>query len=228
MTEARDPHPSTTTPPRLRPGRKATLSRRLVADAAVEIGFQSLTLTAVAERLGVSHAGLYTHIRDRDDLVIAAADRVAETTTWPEPTPDWATYLDAEAWTLWHVFSAYPGMLAAVNATGRAPARVRDHFAEVCAHLVGIGFDAEHAVLATDTVFDLAADSSVRSSDLAGRGDEPRRQMVGEWATPLDPRLGAVVADAITGDPARWFAKKLAVVLAGIAATLAPGAPDSD
>lgn len=201
------------------------LSRQLIADTVLEIGFEALTLVAVAERLGVTHAGLYTHISDRDDLVIAAAERVVETTPWPDMTPDWAGSLEAEAWTLWRVFTAHPGMLTAVNATGRAPARVRDHFADVCTHLVSLGFTAEHAVLAADTVFDLAADSSTRSSDLAARGDDPRRHMADEWAEPLDPALGAVMADAITGDPAAWFAQKLAIVLAGIDSVLAPPSP---
>jgi hypothetical protein len=92
----------------------------------------------------------------------------------------------------------------------------------VCTHLLSLDFTAEHAVLAADSVFDLAADASTRSTELVARGDDPRRHLADEWARPLDPALGAVIADAITGDPVDWFARKLAVILAGIDCELAP------
>jgi AcrR family transcriptional regulator len=61
-----------------RPGRprRRVLSRDAIADAVIEVGFENLTLVAVAERLGVTHASLYGNVTDRDDLVIAAADRL--------------------------------------------------------------------------------------------------------------------------------------------------------
>lgn len=208
-----------------RPGRprRRVLSRDAIADAALDIGFEHLTLVAVAERLGVTHASLYGHISDRDDLVIAAADRLIERAPWPEPSDDWRDYLAEQAWVLWGVAAENPGVSRAVQATGRAPKAMAAHFATMCRHLVTLGFSPEHALLAGDTVFDLAADSSDQTVELRNRSDEERRALAEDWSIPLDePGLASTMFEAFTGEPSVWFGRKLDLVLAGIEARLAP------
>ena len=57
-----------------RVGRPARVSRRLIAEAALEVGLSTLTLTSLANRLGVDHSTLYRHVASRDDIVAAHAE----------------------------------------------------------------------------------------------------------------------------------------------------------
>jgi AcrR family transcriptional regulator len=73
------------------PGRPARLTRELVLDAAEELldreGAGAVTIRAVAEALGVSPMALYRHVGDKDDLLLALVDRLAQ--RLPRPTlPD--------------------------------------------------------------------------------------------------------------------------------------------
>jgi AcrR family transcriptional regulator len=62
-------------------GRPPLADRELILRAALEIGFAGLTMTAVGERLGVSHSTLYNYFRNRGELTMAAVDSI----DWPEP-----------------------------------------------------------------------------------------------------------------------------------------------
>jgi AcrR family transcriptional regulator len=212
-----EPHPATVRSSARR-GRQPQLSRARIADAALAVGFEDLTLVAVAERLGVTHAALYTHVVDRDDLVIAAVDQLVDSLPSPKDGPDWREVLEAEAWTIWDACAGHPGMLAAIDATGRFPASLMRRFAEVCRRLVDHGFAADRAVLAADTVYDLAADSSSRGGHLERLSAAERAAMAADWTAPLDGEVAEVLAGAITGPIRAWFARKLGLVLDGIAA----------
>src|SRR3954452_16282727 len=86
-------------PPR-RVGRPPRIDREAIAKAAHEVGLGNLTLKAVAERLGVSVAGLYHHIDGRDDLVRLATEYTVMRVKVPEDRGqhwavwllEWATY----------------------------------------------------------------------------------------------------------------------------------------
>ncbi|MBN9179457.1 MAG: TetR family transcriptional regulator, partial [Microbacterium sp.] len=82
---------------RRRPGPAPRVTREAVADAALDLGFDGLTVTAVGDRLGVSHAALYRHVRDRDDLVRAATERLAERHPPPPPAEHWRETLTGGA-----------------------------------------------------------------------------------------------------------------------------------
>ena len=60
---------------RRRVGRPPQISRQAIAEAAQQVGLGNLTLKAVADHLGVSVAGLYHHIRGKEDLLRLAADQ---------------------------------------------------------------------------------------------------------------------------------------------------------
>ncbi|MEM7288577.1 MAG: TetR family transcriptional regulator [Actinomycetota bacterium] len=205
-----------------RPGRKALLTREMIADAALANGFESLTMTGVAERLGVSHAALYTHVADRSDLVLAAAERLGQVVTWPEHGDDWVALLRAEAFVLWDAFYQYPGLIAALDTADRIPENFQEHLRAVHGHLVVLGFDAGKALLAIDIVYDLAVDSAQRSAQLHTRTESEVQQLGEEWQAAYDDDLGDLMLEAITGEPVVWFQRKLDVVLAGIEARLAP------
>ena len=70
--------------PRRERGRPRLVDRDAVIAAVIAIGFEDLTLTSLAARLGVQHPTLYRHIRGREDAVLAAIDSVVESVDWPE------------------------------------------------------------------------------------------------------------------------------------------------
>lgn len=198
----------------------------MVALAAVEVGFEALTVTAVARRLGVSHAALYKHVQDRADLVLAAVEVVTDGVQWPEPAGEWSAVLEGDALVLWRTLRQHPGLYRAVDQIDRAPDGFRGHLASTYAELVGLGFGPDEALLAIDIVYDLAADAAERSNQLERRSDAARQQLEREWADPLEPSLAEQMSDALGGDPEVWFHRKLEVVLAGIRATIAPAASE--
>lgn len=189
-----------------RPGRPPSVSTTALAEAVLAVGFTDLTVSAVARHVGVNHATVYRYVSGRDALIRLAVDLLAETTEWPEPGPDWRAYLEANAWATWRVLSAHPGLAGILaGAATVSPPMVR-HVNRVGEHLVSLGFTPADAVLAFDLVLDLTSDTRLHSG-------EPDAVAAGT-------RVRARTAED-------RFARKLTVVLTGIAHTLAPGGGSS-
>jgi AcrR family transcriptional regulator len=112
-------------------------TRAALLDAARDLlerdGFEALTMSAVAERAGVSRRGAYLHFASRAELVGALFDHVAEVEgleaslqpVWD--APDAATALDRWAD---HLARYHPRLLA----VDRALQRVWRHDADAAAH----------------------------------------------------------------------------------------------
>lgn len=210
---------------RRRPGPAPRLSRDLIAEAVLGVGFEEVTVTAVAQRLGATHAALYRHVADRDDLVRAAIERVADRAPKPELGGDWEQLLRGEAWVRWRIYTEYPGIRQAISGlTGAA-----DPFAErslpIMRHLADLGFPPAAALLATDTVIDLVDQSSMTAVNIRRAGPEETAQRLSQYFPDAegDAEFRRVAYEAMVEDPDAWFARKLDVLLAGIRVTLAPG-----
>lgn len=195
---AREPHPSTVEPVRRRRRRKIVDAHAL-ADAVCAVGFERLTIEAVAAHLDTAHSALYHHVRDRDALVVLAADRLFGVVRWPPAADGWRAYLDGCGRVASEVLEAHPGLALELTRLAMPSAVYRDQIAAMCAALESFGFGRDQAFLAVDLVMDLAVDAAVRTryQDLA----YPRTR---------------------DGGPNPWFTEKLAVALDGIGARLAP------
>lgn len=188
------------------------LTKEDIADAALAVGFEQLTLAAVADRLGVSHSALYRHITDREGLVAAALGRVVARTDWPRPTGDWRADLAAQAWTLWRLLEAHPGIERELSGLTRIPPEIIERFGGNIERLTGHGFPLPEAFLAVDTVFDLTIAQFVQSRRLPTRAD------AAGWGTAASPEITTLLTDALEDPPDLWFDRKLTLVLDGIAA----------
>ncbi|MFT3853179.1 MAG: TetR/AcrR family transcriptional regulator [Ilumatobacteraceae bacterium] len=213
------PHPSTLGPVRRKRGPVPRLSRTVIADAALALGFERLTVVAVAERLGVAPGALYRYVDDRDDLVIAAADRLYERMPFTV-TDDWRSFLEREAMARWSVAVAHPGAVRAVRDAGRASIEARARYARCLAAAAELGLSPADALLAVDAVVDLVLDAAqqvswIRRMDRESHGAE----VVNRWVGDLGDGFVAA-AQAIVADPERFFQRKLGVVLAGLDALL--------
>lgn len=92
-------------------------------------------------------------------------------------------------------------------------------------HLRTLGMSAELAVLAVDSVLDLAADVTLRGDCLRALGADPRwtAEAAAVAAEHFDPDLRAVATAAVGGDPRVWFDRKLTLVLDGVEAAHGAG-----
>ncbi|MGL5816424.1 MAG: TetR/AcrR family transcriptional regulator [Phycicoccus sp.] len=196
-------------------GRPARISRQSIATAAAGVGFEQLTVAAVADELGTSAAALYHHVRDRDELVAIAVEEVVDTAHWPDPALPWREYLRGVGCSTWDLFDANPGLAGIAATMTSTPPSVRRRFHAACSALLGHGFEATSAVLAVDTVLDLAVDSSARAALV----EETPQTLADRTALvdQADPSILEALTRMTSDVPRSWFDRKLEVVLAGLA-----------
>ncbi|WP_440694561.1 TetR/AcrR family transcriptional regulator [Clavibacter nebraskensis] len=204
-----------------RVGRPARVSRRLIAEAALEVGLSTLTLTSLAQRLGVDHSTLYRHVASREDIVLLACDTAIARMDWPVvpdvpdavlASPDdtsWRTYLAQAVERVWDMYDRHPGLATAIHHLETAPEQAVLRFTGAIRDLTRMGFTEADAVLVLDTVLDIGVESYVgweRVLAVGGRVQEARRSSapIGEDRVPAAMGRGllALAADGIAADRA--------------------------
>lgn len=166
--------------PRL--GRPPTFTADDVVDAGAAVGLAELTVSAVAERLGVSVPAIYRHVTDRDDLARRVAQRLLADLALPaDAGQDPADYLVEVFVRLRGLLVAHPGLALLHLRVWDLPA-IRQRSATVTALLAARGIERAAAeLLHYDlTCFTLAF--------VATEGLE-------ETDVPTDPRLDGVGPD---------------------------------
>lgn len=206
-------------------GRPARISRRDIAGAVLDIGFTEVTLSLVAEYLGVDHSSLYRHIKGREDMLFAAADLAIAQLDWEIKTDSWRAYLNATAEAVWALYTRYPGLAETIrNLAETPPAGIRA-FACACRRLEILGFAPEDAVLIMDSIIDMTADSASGWQRLATSftdGSTIKEHMQRSWhdAMAIDEQTAKhirMMESVISGDPKDWWQRKLDILLDGAA-----------
>lgn len=204
---------------RRRPGPKPRLSKRAIVEAALELGFQEFTMTALAKRLDATHAALYRHFSGRDAIVAAAVTELVEQAPPVDLSGGWREALSSEARAHWFMYQRYPGLIAIVRSTPGAAEALWRRGGETQRYLLAQGLDSEAVLLAVDSVFDMVMDGAA-SADAFRQGIPERARLLADSGA-MEPRIAALMLDVIRDDPTIWFEKKLTIVLDGIAAWLA-------
>ncbi|MFJ3957346.1 TetR/AcrR family transcriptional regulator [Arthrobacter sp. NPDC090010] len=107
--------------PRRRVGRpiKAVLTHESIVKAALELvsgkGYDGLTMSAMAKKLGVSPSALYNHVTNKHEVLILIEDHLAaqvdvsafDTKPWKEAVSDWA-------WSYRQVFAQHTPLIPIV------------------------------------------------------------------------------------------------------------------
>ncbi|GAA5038939.1 AcrR family transcriptional regulator [Thermocatellispora tengchongensis] len=216
--------------PARRPGRRRLVEREDVVDVVAEQGFHGITVCSVAERLGVRPSTLYRYFATRDELLAYAVDARFDRAGWPEDTAEWRGWLEAHAWALWEVYARHPGLAQAVTALPVTPPALTRRIDRITTRLLDLGFAPHDAVLAVDVIGELALDTFLFGR-VAGERPEPavqaRRTRVAAAAPLLDPRLRRIIEEVVAAAPRAWFARKLELVLDGLA-TRPPAARGAD
>jgi AcrR family transcriptional regulator len=119
MAEQSIPVP-TSTPPR--PGPKNSLTRELIADAALRLvdgeGVEALTMRRLASELRVGTMTLYGYFRDKDELLDHAIDRAARGYKLSPGEGAWRPRLRELITTIWVSLTEHP---SAVQIRSRKP-----------------------------------------------------------------------------------------------------------
>jgi AcrR family transcriptional regulator len=122
------------------------LTRERVVLAAVSYadahGLESLTMRVLASELGAGAMSLYHYISDKNDLVDAMVDLVAEELSEPAPDADWKAVLRASAISLHEVLRAHPWASKVWTTRGSGPAK-RRHLELMLRGLRESGFSEE-------------------------------------------------------------------------------------
>lgn len=123
------------------------LTQATIAEAALDIGLDQLTIAALADRLEVTQAALYRHFPSRDAIVGAAIELLASGIEWPSADADWRQHLRQIGVALLQAYATNPGLTAAVNRVGPPPTIVA-RINESATVLTSAGFSPEDAMLA--------------------------------------------------------------------------------
>lgn len=219
-----------------RRGRVPTISRESVARAAIDLGFEDLTMSTVAGSLGVKHSSLYRHVGSRDDLVSLAIDLLAWEANWPEPGADWRAYVEKLTDVMWTLYEDFPGLAPELQRLPAPPSSVVYVFAAGTEALIGFGFDPESAVLIVDTVSDMTIDSYMNAYRLRTSQMKPlepdavsQTRFAQNPPGPLTVKnpegLEKMLSLAFDTHGKSWWLRKRALLLDGIAARLRENPP---
>lgn len=198
-----------------RVGRPKQVTRELIARAACEIGLSHLTMRAVAERLGVSSASLYYHVRGREDLTRLVAEYSAARLVSPKDRGQhWARWLYEWAEYTRAAFVSQPGLLEQFLKGTLARERMLPNIDLVIGVMEREGFTADDAMYSFALMSDVAVGSAVgemrREGAKAFSIGEPSRHESAHFQ-PLE-RVSSSFEHATSS-----FKDKLCTVLAGIA-----------
>jgi AcrR family transcriptional regulator len=92
-------------------GRPRSLVLEDVLDAAIELGLGGISMTALAARLGVGTATIYTYVASRDELVRLAALRQAKRPRLDDLGGDWSDLVRGHAGRFFDLWSVEPQLM---------------------------------------------------------------------------------------------------------------------
>ncbi|XVQ08293.1 TetR family transcriptional regulator [Spirillospora sp. CA-255316] len=206
-----------------RVGRPPRIDRAAIARAAGELPLEELTMRSVAERLGVSVAGLYHHVSGRDELLRLAAEQSGLRMTLPrDEGQHWAAWCYQWADYTRRAFVADPELLKQYIDGALGATVMADHIEAAIGLCVRQGFSEQDAFDLYELVSECAlggAISEIRDGRDA-RAGEPldlglRRVLAGRPAGGM-PRIRRLLEGGSLRRAA--FAERVATVLAGVAA----------
>jgi len=208
-----------------RRGRPARIGRDDIVDAALAVGLDALSIQAVADRLGVSAAALYSHVAGRDEIVQLAHDRLRARLAAVAPDQDrWDGWLRAFAVGVRrHVPASASGFLESLDGAGVERVLVGETGLRL---LIDAGLPPLEAGRAVWLVFRtaVAADDDRVLAELLGATGHllpggPTEELTATRRVHEALTAGPTATDEVGGDAG--FAFDLDLVLAGIAARIA-------
>ncbi|MFI9805183.1 TetR/AcrR family transcriptional regulator [Streptomyces sp. NPDC052301] len=157
-----------------------TLTRDQIVRTAVDLlddeGLEGLNMRSLGKRLGAAATAVYWHVKNKDALLLTAADRVWQEIELPPLDPtDWRGVATAMADRLHTMLVRHPWLVQAIGSHllyGTGKARYDDH-------LLGVfetaGFGAEEADRAAGAVVTYVLGNALGASAVASLARKARR-----------------------------------------------------
>lgn len=225
---------TTSVMPRRRPGRPARIDRAAIVRAAVELaaerGPDQVTMTAVAERLGVAMPALYYHVDSRDELLGLVGTSIFEGIMVPAVAP-WDQWLVEFARALRACAQQSPCLVHTTPITAHGVVNV-PLVESALRRLVSAGFTPKEALHAFDDVVSTTIDSVRRDYCLEQERANGNTQLslfraaLSDFSrddAPLMWELADSLADLpdeVSTDRDAWFERHVNVLVAGLRASL--------
>jgi AcrR family transcriptional regulator len=194
----------------------------MIAEAAHDLGFDQLTLKAVAERLDVSIAALYHYVSGKDDLLKLAAEYAASRVPLPEDRGQhWALWLLEWATYNRDAFLARPGLLAQYLEGAISAESIAGNVDTILGLLVRQGFTITEANAVYELVSSCAIGTAVatireREAHQAGRNIvKAYKEIVRQSGRDDLPYLRSLLR--ASGPVRRPFEENIATLLLGVA-----------
>lgn len=206
-----------------RGGRPAQISRQKIAKAALDVGFENITIVNVAKQLGVDHSSLYRHISSREDILIEAVNLIIDELPYPEQFDAWRDFVFQFAKATWDIFQLHPGAARIVRDLAVTPPKSIATFAKATKELQKFGFSPSQAVLLLDSVLDMTVDAAIgwdRSNSQDSKVKNASERMLNAWlneaedAPEIRTQINAMT-QAMIDPPEVWWEKKLNLILDG-------------
>lgn len=160
-------------------GRPAKLDFDQIIEAALGLGLQNLTMTRLANRLGVGMATLYHHVSGIDAVTEAVADQLINDTDVMlsnSADPDLKSFLYEAGTRLREMFSAAPGFAAIANRSPRLRGRILAVHEKATAKLVELGLGPGQALMVIRVLADYIESSTARD-DLWAAGENTKASL---------------------------------------------------
>ena len=214
-------------------GRRALTRERVVAEALAMIaadGAQSLSMRALAARLGVVPGALYRHVRGKEQLYALVLDAVLrEVDCRADPATPWAAQAAALARRLRAVLENHPGVAALLKTRDPLSPASLELAEAFLAPLLAAGLSGREAALAFRLIYDYTLGLADPASPAEQRlRDTATREQLHAFfrSLPADrfPALAAYGVHAWDGDRDQRFSAGLETLLRGIEAHRRPPA----
>ena len=208
-------------------GRRALTRERVVAEALAMIaadGAQSLSMRALAARLGVVPGALYRHVRGKEQLYALVLDAVLrEVDCRADPATPWAAQVTALARRLRAVLENHPGVAALLKTRDPLSPTSLELAEAFLAPLLAAGLSGREAALAFRLIYDytLALADPASPAEQRLRDTATREQLHAFFRSlPADrfPALAAYGVHAWDGDRDQRFSAGLDTLLRGLQA----------
>ena len=208
-------------------GRRALTRERVVAEALAVIaadGAQSLSMRALAVRLGVVPGALYRHVRGKEQLYDLILDAVlGEVDCQADPATPWAAQVAALARRLRAVLENHPGVAALLKTRDPLSPASLELAEAFLAPLLAAGLSGREAALAFRLIYDYTLGLADPASPAEQRlRDTATREQLHAFFRSLPaerfPALAAYGVHAWDGDRDQRFSAGLETLLRGLQA----------
>lgn len=214
-----------------RRGRVPMTSPELIARAAIEVGFEDLTMAKVANSLGMKHSSLYRHVSSREELVGLAVDLLIMDSRVVLRPQDWRSHLEQLTDAIWDQFERFPGLAAEVLALPEPPAGLLWVFASSAGILMSFGFSAKRAMMITDLLCEMTVSGYLDAARIAKRGAE-KAAVIGnnyrsfqkvrpDFQLNISEDFSAALSMAFAGQGREWWQQKRTLLLDALAGEVA-------